>query len=97
MSASIQQPEPTPPGGTAGGRRWPLVAFGGLRAVRQRSQHQGQGAGQPPPPGDELRSHKARSAQQEGFMLAINQETQTAPFPAEITAETGTRGLWGGC
>lgn len=29
-------------------------------------------------------------------MLAINQETQTAPFPAEITAETGTRGLWGG-
>lgn len=29
-------------------------------------------------------------------MLAINQETQTAPFPAEIRAETGTRGPWGG-
>lgn len=29
-------------------------------------------------------------------MLAINQKTQTAPFPAEIRAETGTRGPWGG-
>lgn len=56
------------------------------------------GTGQPPPPGDELQSNKPRSSQQEGFIPTINQEAQTAPFPAglaESEAEIGVQGSWG--
>lgn len=57
--------------------------------------YHGRGAGRPPPPGDELRSNKPRSSQQEGFMPTINQETQTAPFPAGLAESEAERGTWG--
>lgn len=60
--------------------------------------YHGRGAGQPPPPGDELQSNKARWSQRQRFMPAINQEAQTALFPAglaEREAGVGAQGSWG--
>lgn len=60
--------------------------------------YHGRGAGQPPPPGDELQSNKARWSQRQRFMPAINQEAQTALFPAGLAqreAGVGAQGSWG--
>lgn len=47
----------------------------------------------PQSPGDELRSHKARLAQQEGFMPAIHQEAQRLCASSQ-QAEVGAQGCW---
>lgn len=97
------QPEPSPPcsarafsprGESWGprGTRWPWSHPSARPGSTARAQ------GSRLPPGDELQSNKPRSSQQQRFMPAINQETQTALFPAapaESEADMGARGSWG--